>query len=131
MNLMVKDSIIRIGKRKSAEIDIKGKQLKIDTLCSTDEGVAFLLHFEGKCIYHAGDLNWWSWSGITAQENEAMADAYKEEINRLASETIDVAFVVLDPRQEERYWWGNRLFFKSSKSKYCFSNALLGKILGY
>ena len=42
-----------------------------------------------------------------------MANAYKEEINRLASKKIDIAFLVLDPRQEERYWWGMDYFLKT------------------
>ena len=32
---------------------------EIRTLRSTDEGVAFVVHYAGKTIYHAGDLNWW------------------------------------------------------------------------
>ncbi len=34
---------------------------EIRTLRSTDEGVAFVVHYAGKTIYHAGDLNWWHW----------------------------------------------------------------------
>ena len=37
--------------------------VRIRTLKSTDEGVAFLVEAEGKSIYHAGDLNWWYWEG--------------------------------------------------------------------
>ena len=33
--------------------------LRLATLKSTDEGVAFLVECEGKRIYHAGDLNCW------------------------------------------------------------------------
>ena len=36
---------------------------EIRTLRSTDEGVAFVVHYAGKTIYHAGDLNWWHWEG--------------------------------------------------------------------
>ena len=38
---------------------------RIRTLRSTDEGVAFLLKYRGRTIYHAGDLNWWHWEGET------------------------------------------------------------------
>ena len=37
----------------------EGCALSVKTLRSTDCGVAFLVHTEGKDIYHAGDLNWW------------------------------------------------------------------------
>lgn len=40
--------------------------LKVATLRSTDMGVAFLVQCEGKCIYHAGDLNCWVWDGARA-----------------------------------------------------------------
>ena len=35
----------------------------VETLPSTDEGVAFLVTADGQTIYHAGDLNWWHWEG--------------------------------------------------------------------
>ena len=34
----------------------------IETLKSTDEGVAYIVHSDGITIYHAGDLNWWHWT---------------------------------------------------------------------
>ena len=38
------------------EQDILGCHVR--TLRSNDEGVAFLIHYQGKTLYHAGDLNW-------------------------------------------------------------------------
>ena len=38
-------------------------KVRIQTLKSTDAGVAFLVECEGRTIYHAGDLNWWHWEG--------------------------------------------------------------------
>ena len=35
--------------------------LRIHTLKSTDEGVAFLVRVKEKTFFHAGDLNWWYW----------------------------------------------------------------------
>src|SRR5699024_857656 len=37
--------------------------IEVSTLQSNDEGVAFLVKVDGKCIFHAGDLNWWHWNG--------------------------------------------------------------------
>ena len=54
---------------------------RIRTLRSTDEGVAYLLKYGGKTIYHAGDLNWWHWEGETEAYNTAMRRAYQAEIN--------------------------------------------------
>jgi hypothetical protein len=36
--------------------------------------------------------------------------AYKDELIKIKDRHFDVAFVVLDPRQEERYWWGMHEF---------------------
>ena len=43
------------------EQKIRTGELKVETLRSTDEGVAFLVTCKDKRIYHAGDLNWWHW----------------------------------------------------------------------
>ena len=45
-------------------------EMKIETLKSTDLGVAFIITVEGKTIYHAGDLNWWHWEGEIDSENK-------------------------------------------------------------
>lgn len=113
----VKERIIRIGKNRTMEVEAKDGTIQIETLTSTDEGVAFLLTYQGKTIYHAGDLNWWTWTGETEEEYEAMTKSYQREIDKLAGRTIDLAFVVLDPRQEERYWWGFDYFMKTTNTK--------------
>ena len=46
--------------------------IKVQTLHSTDEGVAFIVYMEDKVIYHAGDLNWWHWEEETESYNEQM-----------------------------------------------------------
>lgn len=74
--------------------------MTVTTLRSTDLGVAFLVTCNGKTIYHSGDLHWWHWSGEPEEDNRAMEAAYKQEMARLASIHIDVAFLPVDPRQE-------------------------------
>ena len=86
------------------------KDICVETLRSTDEGVAFIVSIKGKTLYHSGDLHWWTWKGETEKEYEAMTKAYTSEIDKLKGRHIDVAFSVLDPRQEERYWMGMDYF---------------------
>ena len=62
-------------------------------------------------IYHAGDLNWWHWEEETEAYNNSMRVDYQKEIDKLKV-SIDVAFVPLDPRQEEQYYWGMDYFMK-------------------
>ena len=95
-------------------------ECRIRTLRSTDEGVAFLLKYRGRTIYHAGDLNWWHWEEETEEYNTAMRRAYQSEINKLQGEKIDLAFVPVDPRLGEQYCWGLDCFMKRTDTKRVF-----------
>lgn len=75
----------------------------LDTLQSTDAGVAFLITCAEGVIYHAGDLNDWSWAGAPDGENRQMTGSYRHEIDMLKDKKIDIAFQPLDPRQGENY----------------------------
>jgi len=77
--------------------------IRLQTLKSTDAGIAFLLWYEGKVIYHAGDLNLWTWKGESRQYNNNMTANFEKEMKKLSGIKIDVAFVPLDPRQEDWY----------------------------
>lgn len=91
--------------------------LVITTLTSTDEGVAFLVEAESRILYHAGDLNWWTWIGETEEEYIDMERRFKQEIKKLAGIPIDAAFLPLDPRQEERFCWGFDYFMRHTDTK--------------
>lgn len=116
----IREKIVYVGKNTTTELEMGKELMKIETLRSTDEGVAFLITYNKKTIYHAGDLNWWSWTGLTEEENADMAKRYMDEINRLKERSIDLAFVVLDPRQEEMYWLGMDYFLKKTDAKIVF-----------
>lgn len=92
----------------------------ISTLRSTDEGVAFLIKLPGLTIYHAGDLHWWEWPGDPEDYNRMMGDDYKREIDRIKDEKIDLAFVVLDPRQDASGGLGLAHFLKNVKAGHVF-----------
>ena len=85
---------------------------ELQTLHSTDSGVAFFVTCPEGTIYHAGDLNDWVWKGESEQENRQMTGSYRHEIQLLTGKTIDVAFLPLDPRQEEYYAEGMRYFLE-------------------
>ena len=84
----------------------EGGSVKITTFKSTDEGVAFLVEAEGKRIYHAGDLNNWTWDGEPDGWNTSMAKKYSAQLEKMAGVQLDVAFLPLDPRQEEYFYLG-------------------------
>ena len=95
--------------------------VKLRTYKSTDLGVAFLLEEYGKLIYHAGDLNDWVWDEESEAYNQQMTMDYRQEIKQLARDLnyrkIDIAFVVLDPRQEYDYDKGICYFMEQISSK--------------
>lgn len=93
---------------ENAEISCgtEGEAIRVATLKSTDEGVAFLVETEGKSIYHAGDLNNWTWDGEPENWNSSMAKKYSAQIDKIAGRHLDVAFLPLDPRQEEYFYLG-------------------------
>ena len=75
--------------------------LHVETLPSTDAGVAWVVTAENRTIYHAGDLNWWHWEGETALWNRNMERDYKRFLEPLRGRKIDLAMVPLDPRLGE------------------------------
>ena len=97
---------------------VEQENLVVKTYRSTDEGVAFLVQIDGLAIYHAGDLNWWHWEGELDTYNMKMADDYKKQIDLLADERIDLAFVPLDPRQERQYDWGIKYLLERNDVPY-------------
>lgn len=100
--------------------DQQGNPLNIFGLQSTDCGCAFLIGYQGKIIYHAGDLHWWYWSGETESFNKKMTADFKKEMKYLAGQEIDLAFSPLDPRQGSDYALGMNYLLQQAKVKHVF-----------
>ena len=94
------------------EEDLELEHIRIKTLRSTDEGVAFFVSVrEGNGgqavnIYHAGDLNWWHWEEEGPDYNREMEKNFKQALSSIEGAHIDVAFVPVDPRLGDAYYWG-------------------------
>ena len=80
----------------------------VETLPSTDEGVAFLVTADGQTVFHAGDLNWWHWEGEPDPWNPDMERTFKAYAEPLRGRSIDLAMLPLDPRLGEAGFWGPR-----------------------
>lgn len=121
-----------IGPGEHLELGEGTEKIGIETLKSTDEGVAFLVEAEGKTVYHAGDLNDWYWEGEPQSWNDRVGEDYRKEIDRLAERfpagpaekeraeleplsvrKLDVAFVVLDGRQGKDFRLGMDYFLQN------------------
>lgn len=91
--------------------------LKVETLKSTDEGVAFIVTADNKTIYHAGDLHLWVWKHKSESNNENMKEQFEIEMAKIKNRHFDAAFVVLDPRQEEQFHLGFDYFMKNTNTE--------------
>ena len=80
--------------------------MSVSTIGSTDCGVAFVVNYAGKTVYHAGDLHWWAWPDDTPEEERDMKNRYFAEIAKLNGVRLDAAFLPLDPRLGANYWMG-------------------------
>ncbi|MBO4289869.1 MAG: MBL fold metallo-hydrolase, partial [Lachnospiraceae bacterium] len=90
----------------------------VQTLLSTDEGVAFAVETGQESLFHAGDLHWWDWPG---EDPEWLADqekVFKREIGLLNNKRPDAAFVVLDDRLEDNFAEGMAYFLTVCRPKY-------------
>ncbi len=118
----IKGKITNIPKNGSLQFG----DVAIETLCSTDEGAAFIVETEGECFYHAGDLNWWHWEGEPAAYLKNMERDYKSEIDKIAGKHMSAAFVPLDPRLGEAYRYGIDYFLSKVSAEYVFPMHMWG-----
>jgi len=116
----------------------------VQAIPSTDAGVAFLVQEkqEKRTVYHAGDLNWWTWEGETKEEYQAMTKRFKasmgmvkQKLESMGASCFDAAFVPLDPRQKERYAMGFDFFMRNIPVKHVFpmhafgDYSIIGKLM--
>lgn len=84
----------------------------VETLPSTDEGVAFVISLEGKTLFHAGDLNWWHWEEEDKAWNRNMEVNFKRYCEPLRGRHMDLAMFPVDPRLGEDGFRGPRYFLE-------------------
>jgi L-ascorbate metabolism protein UlaG (beta-lactamase superfamily) len=115
------NKIISVKPSNEYEVQDKNKNsIILKTLKSTDRGVAFLLQYQEKTIFHAGDLNLWIWKEESKQNNNNMTAMFHKQMNILKDIPIDIAFAPLDPRQEEWYYLGLEELLNTAKVRYVF-----------
>lgn len=87
-------------------------EVAITTFGSTDQGISFFVQINSLSIFHAGDLNWWDWTGESLAERNTAETAFKGEIEKIAKKitAIDIAFFPVDRRMEESYCKGAEYF---------------------
>lgn len=106
-----------IWRVKADESHQLSSELWVKTLLSTDEGVAFIVNYNKQTIFHAGDLNLWTWTGDDQEINAGRLSRFMAEMEKIRGETFDAAFFPLDPRQDVTCGDGLRIFNQISKTK--------------
>ena len=102
----VSECTVFVGADERYEISAGKEATEVETIRSTDLGVAFLIKAEGNKIFHSGDYQWWDWPGEPDEDNAKAKEDFFRELKKLEKREFDLAFLVLDPRQETSAFWG-------------------------
>lgn len=93
-------------------------EVSVKAFDSTDLGVSFLVDIRGVHVFHAGDLNFWHWrEESTVKEIEEADDAFRQAVEPIAREKIDLAFFPVDARQGLMYDAGANYFIMCVKPR--------------
>lgn len=112
-----KEKILTVRSKSSYQLE---ENCRIETLRSTDEGVAFLVTEGENSIFHAGDLNWWFWEGEDKGWLGTMEANFKREVDRIAGRRLDVAFLPLDDRLGNTFYKGMDWYLRMCDVRYAF-----------
>ena len=59
----------------------KDECISVTSFSSTDEGTSFLVEVDGKRIFHAGDFNWWDWTGDTEVNRKFAENGFRKGVS--------------------------------------------------
>ena len=88
----------------------KDGSIAVTSFSSTDEGTSFLVETNGKAIFHAGDFNWWDWTGDTSENRKLAENAFRKQMKRIAGRSFDLAFFPVDGRLGPSMERGAKIF---------------------
>lgn len=105
--------------------DFQDEILTIKAFGSTDIGNSYAIEVNesGLKIFHAGDLNCWSWRDESTPEEIAEAEkAYRMELDPIAKEypELDIVMFPVDSRIGTGYYEGAARFVKAIRVKHFF-----------
>lgn len=90
------------------------EDLNVKMYGSTDVGGSFFVKYKDISIFHAGDLNWWHWSGESDVYNEIARKEFFKKIDKFYKEekNVDFLFFPVDSRLENAKEWGIKYFLE-------------------
>ncbi|QNH53941.1 MBL fold metallo-hydrolase [Selenomonas timonae] len=95
----------------------KDDRIAVTSFSSTDEGTSFLVEVNGKALFHAGDFNWWDWTGDTSENRKLAENAFRKQMKRLAGRSFDLAFFPVDGRLGPSMERGAKVFCAETHPK--------------
>lgn len=117
---------IKVGPNETIWVE----DMKIETLLSTDLGVAFIIYVEEKYIYHAGDLHWWHWHSEPKENNRYQKEIFQQEINKITTIPFTLMMIPLDPRLKEASSWGMDYILQNVSTTHVLPMHFFTKIKG-
>ncbi len=104
-------NVCLLAPMQSAEVEDIG----VYAFGSTDIGVSFMVEYEGKKIFHAGDLNYWHWKDESSESYVLQSkDDFMHELETIQKKTgfFDIAFFPVDSRMGTDFYDGALLFLQ-------------------
>lgn len=109
---------IRGTRLAPGEIMDLGDHIRVKAYPSTDLGVSYMVEMKGTCIFHAGDLNFWHWrEESNAREIDEAEEEFRNAVEVIKNERIDLAMFPVDPRQGSMYDAGANYFILTVKPR--------------
>ncbi len=122
--------LLESGKAKEGDAQFLIKEevfrdhrIKLKAFGSTDAGSSFLLSYNGKLFFHAGDLNNWHWNEeVGFDEALGYENLYLCELELISekSDNLHVVMFPLDPRLGKDFMRGAEQFVSRIKTDYFF-----------
>ena len=79
-----------------------------------------MVHYGGKTIFHAGDLNDWKMEHVGELINGKQERTFRHEIRKLADKPVNFAFVPMDPRLGPYQTLGIDFVLKNTDAEFVF-----------
>ncbi|HBT86048.1 MAG: MBL fold metallo-hydrolase [Fermentimonas sp.] len=103
------------------EESYRDHRIKVKAFGSTDVGGSFLISYDDKLYFHAGDLNNWHWKEeVSSEEALAFENNFLCELELLSekSEDMHVVMFPIDPRLGKDFMRGAEQFISRIKTDY-------------
>lgn len=106
--------------RLRADVSTTIGDVNVRTIRSNDAGVAFIVRAGETSVFHAGDLNDWYWAEESQEWNDRIAAAFHRSLEQVQNIVVDAAFLPLDGRLGDAFYWGFHKFMQRIQCRLAF-----------